>query len=44
MTLRTQIKDVKVQSQKTFNDYFIRIFHLKEKLEAVEDNVKEAEA
>ena len=43
MTLRTQLKDVKVQCQKTFNDYFTRS-HLKEQLEAVEDNVKEAEA
>ena len=44
MTLRTQLKDVKVQFQKTFNDYFTRRSHLKEQLEAVQANVKEVEA
>ena len=29
--------------KKTFNDYFTRRSHLKEQLEAVEDNVKEVE-
>ena len=37
MTLRTQLKDVKVQCQKTFNDYFTRRSQLKEKLEVVEE-------
>ena len=44
MTLRTQLKNVKVQCQKTFNDYFTRRSHLKEQLEVVENNVKEAKA
>ena len=44
MPLRTQLKDVKVKCQEKFNDYFTRISHIKERLEAVEDNVKEAEA
>ena len=30
--------------KKTFNDYFTKRSHLKEKLEAIEANVKEAEA
>ena len=40
MTLRTQLKNVKVQC----DDYFTIISHLKEQLKDVEDNVKEAEA
>ena len=38
------LKNVKVQCQKKFNDYFKIRSLLKEKLEAIEDNVKEAEA
>ena len=44
MTLRTQLKNVKGQCHKTFNDYFTRRSHLKEQLDAIEDNVKDAEA
>ena len=44
ITLRTQLSDLKVQCQKTFNDYFTRRSHLKEQLESVEEDVKEVEA
>ena len=44
MTMRTQLKNVKVQCHKKFNEYFTRRSHLKEQLEAIKDNVEEAEA
>ena len=41
---KDDLDNVKVQCQKTFKDYFTRIYHLKDQIETIEDNVKEAEA
>ena len=39
MTLRTQLKDVKMQILESIQSYFTRISQIKEQLEAIEDNV-----
>ena len=44
MTLRTQLKDVKMQMSKSIQSHFTRFSQIKEQLEAIGDNVKEAEA
>ena len=44
MTLRTQLKDVKMQMSESIQSYFTRISQIKKQLEAIGDNVKEAEA
>ena len=44
MTLRTQVKDAKMQMLENVQCYFTMRSQLKEKLEAIGDNVKEAEA
>ena len=44
MTFRTQIKDVKIQIPERIQSYFTRISQIKEKLEAIGDNVEEVEA
>ena len=43
MILRTQLKDVKMQMSENIQYYFTRISQIKEKLEAIGDNVEEAE-
>ena len=42
--LEDSTQECEGEKSETFNDYFTRTYHLKEKLEVVEDNVKEAEA
>ena len=44
MTLRTQLKDVKMQMSEIIQSYFTIIYHIKDKLEAIVDNVEEVEA
>ena len=44
ITLKTQLKDVKMQMSEIIQCYFTRRSQLKEQLESIEDNVKEAEA
>ena len=44
MTLRTPLKDVKMQMLENIQCYFTKISHLKEQLESIWDNVKGAEA
>ena len=43
MTLRNQLKNVKIQNAKTIQSYFTRFSQIKEQVEAVEENVKEGE-
>jgi hypothetical protein len=43
MTLRTQLKNVKMQSSETIQSYFTRVSQIKEQLEAIGDTIKEAE-
>ena len=41
MTLRNQLKNVKIHSSKTMQSYFTKVSQIKEQLEAIEDNVEE---
>ena len=43
MNLRTQLKNTKMQKGETVQDYFSRVTHFKEKLEAIGDNLDEDE-
>ena len=43
MTLRTQLKGVKMQNSESIQFYFTRVSQIKEQLEAIGDNVEEAE-
>ena len=43
MTLRNQLKGVKIQKTKTIQSYFFRVSQIKEKLEAIGDMVEEEE-
>ena len=43
MTLRTQLKNVKIQNAETIQSYFTRVSQLKEQIEAVKEEVKNAE-
>ena len=43
MTLRTQLKSVKMQSSETIQSYFTRVSQIKEQLEAIGDTIKEVE-
>ena len=43
MTLRNQLKNVKIQNSETIQSYFTRVAQIKEQLEAVEENVEEGE-
>jgi hypothetical protein len=43
MTLRTQLKSVKMQSSETIQSYFTRVSQIKEHLEAIENTVEEVE-
>ena len=41
MTLRNQLKNVKIQNLETIQSHFTRVSKIKEKVEAIEDNVEE---
>ena len=43
MTLRNQLKNVKIQNAKTIQSYFTRVSQIKKQLEAVKEEVKNAE-
>jgi hypothetical protein len=43
MNLRTQLKNTKMQKGETVQDYFSRVTHFKEQLEAIGDNLDEYE-
>ena len=40
MALMNQLKNVKIQNSETIQTYFTRVAKIKEKLEAVEENVE----
>ena len=40
MTLRNQLKNVKIQHSKTIQSYFTRVSQIKEQLEAIKENVE----
>ena len=44
MTLRSQLKGVKIQKLETIQSYFSRVSQIKEQLEAIGDMVEEEEA
>ena len=43
MTLRNQLKSVKVQKSKIMQSYFTRVSQIKKKLESIGDMIQEAE-
>ena len=43
MTLRNQLKNVKIQNEETIQSYFTRVSQIKEQLEAVDEEVENAE-
>ena len=43
ITLRKQLKNVKIQNAKTMQSYFTRVSQIKEQLEAIEEEVENAE-
>ena len=43
MTLRNQLKNVKIQNAETIQSYFTRAFQIKEQLEAVDEEVENVE-
>ena len=43
MTLRNELKNVKIQNAETMQSYFTRISQIKEQLEAVDEEVENAE-
>ena len=43
MTLRNQLKNVKIQNAITIQSYFTRVFQIKEQLEPVEENIENGE-
>ena len=43
MTLRNQLKNVKIQNVETIQSYFMRVSQIKERLEAVDEEVENAE-
>ena len=42
MTLRSQLKNVKILNVETIQSYFTRVFQIKEQLEVVEEEVENA--
>ena len=40
MTLRNQLKNAKIQNAETIQSYFTRVSHIKEQLEAVDEEVE----
>ena len=43
MTLRNQLKNVNIQNAETMQSYFTRVSQIKEKIEAVKEEVKNVE-
>ena len=43
MTLRNQLKNVKIQNAETIRSYFTRVSQIKERLETVDEEVENAE-
>ena len=43
MNLRNQLKNVKIHNVETIQDYFTRVSQIKEQLEAVDEEVENAE-
>ena len=43
MTLRNQLKNVKIQNTETIQSYFTRVSQIKEQLEAVDEEVENVE-
>ena len=43
MTLRNQLKNVKIQHLETIQSYFIRASQIKEQLEAIQENIEEGQ-
>ena len=43
MTLRNQLKKVKIQNAETIQSYFTRVSQIKERLEVVDEEVENAE-
>ena len=43
MTLRNQLKNVKIQNEETIQSYFTRVSQIKEQLEVVDEEVENAE-
>ena len=43
MTLRNQLKNVKIQNSETIQSYFMRVAQIKEQLEAVDEEVENAQ-
>ena len=43
MTLRNQLKNVKIKNEETIKSYFIRVSQIKEQLEAVDEEVENAD-
>ena len=43
MTLRNQLKNVKIQNAETIQSYFTRVSQIKEQLEALDEEVENAE-
>ena len=43
MTLRNQLKNVKIQNAENIQSYFIRVSQIKEQLEVVEEEVENVE-
>ena len=43
ITLRNQLKNVKIRTAETIHSYFRRVSQIKEKLEAVEEELENAE-
>ena len=43
MTLRNQLKNVKIQNSETIKSYCTKVAQIKEQLEAVEEKVEEGE-
>ena len=42
MTLRNQLKNVKIQNAETIDSYFTRVSQIKEQLEAIGNQIEEA--
>ena len=43
MTLRTQLKNVKMQDSESIQSYFTRVSQIRKQIEAIGDSVEEAE-
>ena len=43
MTLKNQLKNVKIQNEERIQSYFTRVSHIKEQLEAVDEEVENTE-